>query len=370
MLSKFIRLYSNLSYAKLSIQLSKNLKEKPKDFSKIPFGGVFTNHMIEIDWTEADGWKNPDIKPYQSIILDPSSSVFSYCTECYEGFKVYNNPPHLLTFRPEMNLQRFNSSSQAAGLPTCSETELLKIIDELLKIDKDWVPNIDGHSLYVRPFMIGTHPQLYPVKPKSAKLLVILSPVGSYFPLGFKPISLYCDQTLIRAWPGGHGNKKLGGNYGPTIPHVDSVQAKGYDQILWLSEGKVTESGVMNFFVIWENDQGLELITSPVNHTTLPGVTRDSIIQIAKDWGIFKVSERDYTIDQLVDAIQNQKVLEAFGSGTAAVICPINSIHYKDKNYPIPVKLGNSGEFTKKIFDELISIQYGRKKHIWSHYVI
>lgn len=166
------------------------------------------------------------------MLLDPSSSVFHYCTECYEGFKVYSNPPHILSFRPKSNIDRFNSSAQAAGLPTCDSYELLKLIDELIRLEKDWVPSLPGYSLYVRPNMIGTHAQLGVIKPKSAKIVVILSPVGPYFPEGYKPISLYCDESLIRAWPGGHGDKKIGGNYGPSIIPAEKIRNKGYTQIL------------------------------------------------------------------------------------------------------------------------------------------
>ena len=301
--------------------------------------------------------------------LDPSSSVFHYCTECYEGFKIYSNPPHILSFRPQLNMDRFNYSAQAAGLPTCDPDELLKCICELIKLDREWVPKMDGYSLYVRPIMIGTHAQLGVVKPKSAKIVVILSPVGPYFSGGFQPISLYCDEDLIRAWPGGHGNKKVGGNYSPGLVYLEEIRKKGYGQILWLSNESVTESGVMNFFVLWKNGKELELITSPLNKTVLPGITRDSVIELVQEWGEVKVSQRDFTVHELIAALKENRVVEAFGSGTAAIICPVNLIGYKGVDYEVPTKLGECGEFTKKIYDELLKIQYGKIRHKWNHYI-
>lgn len=369
MLKSLWREFSGLSFNKLVSTLTTAPKAKPADLTKVAFGSIFSDHMLEIDWNEEVGWKAPEIKPYQNLILDPSSSVFHYCTECYEGYKVYYDKPHILTFRPHANMERFKISARAAGLPEFDHFELLKCIDELIRIDKDWVPQTEGYSLYVRPNMIGTHAQLGVVKPKSAKIVVILSPVGPYFPTGYKPISLYCEDTLVRAWPGGHGNRKIGGNYAPGIIHAENVRNKGYGQILWLSEGNVTESGVMNFFVLWKKGDELELITSPINHTVLPGITRDSVLQISREWGLFKVTERNFKIDELIEALEQGNVVEAFGTGTAAVICPVNLIAYKGKDYEVPAKLGNFGEITKKILDELLGIQYGKIRHKWNHYI-
>ena len=365
MLRNLLRSYADLSHSKLILNLSKNLKSKPTDYSKIVFGSVFTDHMLEVDWTESAGWAPPEIKPYQPLKLDPSSSVFHYCTECHEVFKIYSNLPHVLSFRPQDNLIRFNACAEATGLSACDPNELLKCID----IGKEWAPQCSWASLYARPNMIGTHAQLGVVKPKSAKIVVILLPVGPYFVGGFQPLSLYCDESFIRAWPGGHGNKKLGGNYSTGLVHVENIRKKGYREILWLSEEKVTESGIMNFFVLWNNGKELELITSPINSTVLPGITRDSILQLAREWGEFKVSERDYTIHELVSALKQNRVIEAFGAGTAAVICPVNLISYKGDDYQVPIKLGKCGELTQRIYDELLNIQYGKIKHRWNHYI-
>lgn len=365
---RFIRrLYSELSYSRLKVTQSTQLKAKPSDYSKLTFGSVFTDHMLEVDWTEADGWTDPEIKPYQSLSLDPACSVFHYCTECYEGFKVYSNEGKFISFRPDMNMKRFMSSSTAAGLPECDKDELLKCIDALIKLDQSWVPQKQGFSLYVRPNMFGTHAQLSVTKPKKAKIVVILSPVGPYFPTGLKPISLYCDEKIVRAWEGGVGHKKVGGNYASNIIHAERVQKKGYGQVLWLYEGKVTESGVMNFFIVLKQKDGLELVTSPVNDLTLPGVTRDSVLQLHRDEGKLKVSERNYYIDEVIQAFEEGRVVEAFGTGTAAVVCPINMIVYKDKEYAIRNANSDVGDITKYTLDTLINIQFGKIKHKWSH---
>ena len=363
------RYYNELSFSRLKVTRSTSLKPCPTDFSKIPFGSYFTDHMLEVDWTESGGWTDPEIKPHQPLTLDPASSVFHYCTECYEGFKVYRNGSKILTFRPEMNMQRFTFSSDAAGLPMADPKELLKCIEALIKVDRDWVPNNKGYSLYVRPNMFGTHAQLSVACPKLVKLVVIMSPVGPYFRSGLKPIKLYCDESIVRAWPGGVGHRKLGGNYAPGVVHAEMAKSKGYDQILWLSEKKVTEVGVMNFFVVLNHGTHLELITSPIDNTTLPGITRDSVLTLHREEGKIKVTEREYTIDDLIQWIQEGKVEEAFGTGTAAVICPISLLGYKGKNYEIPTKFGESGQLSHYTRELLLSIKHGDNPHKWNYYI-
>ena len=214
MLRNLWRRYAGLSHSKLILNLSKNLKSKSTDYSKIVVDSVFKDHMLEVDWTESAGWAPPEIKPYQPLKLDPSSSVFHYCTECHEVFKVYSNLPHVLSFRPQDNLIRFNASAEAeaAGLPACDPNELLKCID----IGKEWAPQCSWASLYAWPNMIGAHAQLGVVKPKSAKIVVILLPIGPYFVGGFQPIRLYCDESyLVYAF----SNKNL---HKPTRNRIDA----------------------------------------------------------------------------------------------------------------------------------------------------
>jgi len=215
--------------------------------------------------------------------------------------------------------------------------------------------------------MIGTHEKLGVVKPSKAKLFIVSTTVGPYFPEGFKPVALYCDDTKVRAWPGGSGDKKVGGNYAPGIKYTAEINKLGYQQLLWLTNDYVTEVGTMNFFVLWRNKQGeTELITPPLDSTILEGVTRDSIVQLARQWGEFKVSEKKFTIHELCEAINEERVIEVFGAGTACVVCPVKKIFYKGKDYNIPMALGNSGVLTKRILDEVLAIQYGEKRTPWS----
>jgi len=251
--------------------------------------------MLIIDWDEDHGWTSPQIIPYGPLSLDPCSSVFHYGTECFEGLKAYKNPTteKVLLFRPDQNVKRFKKSSHALALPDFDQNELLECIRRYVYTERDWVPNKAGFSLYVRPTMIGTHEKLGVVKPGKAKLFVVSTTVGPYFPEGFKPVSLYADDTKVRAWPGGSGNIKIGGNYAPGIKYTAEINEKGYQQLLWLTNDYVTEVGTMNFFVFWTNKQGeTELITPPLDSTILEGVTRDSILQLAKQWGEFKVTEK------------------------------------------------------------------------------
>lgn len=211
--------------------------------------------------------------------------------------------------------------------------------------------------------MIGTHPVLGVTKSQSAKLFVVMTTVGPYFPTGFKPVNLYCDDTIVRAWPGGAGDKKIGGNYGPTIAHTNKINYLGYQQILWLisdlyTDNNVTEVGAMNFFVYWINKDGeKELVTCPLDSTILPGVTRDSVLALTKQWNEFKVTEKHFTIYEFIEAIEQGRVIEAFGAGTACIVCPVQKIHFKGKDYELPLELGNSGKLTKRLLDRIQSIQ-------------
>ena len=211
------------------------------------------------------------------------------------------------------------------------------------------------------------------------KNYTILAPVGPYYPEGFAPVKLYADPYNVRAWPGGAGGSKIGSNYGPTIRPAVFASQKGYTQVLWLFrssddpwDSEVTEVGTMNLFVLWKNENGeRELITAPLDGTILPGVTRQSVIELAKEWGDCKVSERKYTIREFINALNDGRVEEAFGSGTAAVVSPINEISFLDKSYKVPLGPQDeadkgAGPFARRVWDELTSIQYGRKEHEWS----
>ena len=343
---------------------------------KLKFGATFTDHMLEIDWDASKGWAAPSISPYHKFELDPAASVFHYALECFEGMKAYlDDEGSIRLFRPEMNMRRMAKSMARLGFPELDQDAYLECNKELLKLEKDWIPRGEGFSLYIRPTAISTHPFLGVDRASQVKLYTILSPVGPYYPEGFKPVTLYADKANVRAWPGGTGDTKIGPNYAPTIyPQMRAMQ-KGYSQVLWLfgdkDGGYVTEVGTMNIFVLMKNEAGeTELVTPPLDGTILPGVTRDSILELARSWGDFGVSERLFTISELTRAIQEGRLLEAFGAGTAAVVSPIRRIHFDGVDYDVPLDPSDpnagAGPVTKRFWDTITGIQYGRIPHEWS----
>lgn len=229
-----------------------------------------------------------------------------------------------------------------------------------LSSDQDWIPQGEGYSLYIRPTVISTHPYLGVSTPSSLLLYVITSPVGPYYKSGFAPVRLTADTEYVRAWPGGTGNAKVGGNYAPTMLAADEAAKRGYSQILWTfgDNDEVTEVGAMNvFFLLKKADGGKELVTPPLTRgDILPGVTRQSIIELAKTWGEFEVNERTITLPEIKRAAEEDRLIEAFGAGTAAVVTPISCIQYKGHD----IEIAATGELTKRVFDELMGIQYGR----------
>lgn len=355
--------------SKLTIERTKAPKPKPEK-STLVFGRTFTDHMLEIEWNIEGGWGNPRIVPYHKLELDPSASVFHYAIEVFEGMKAFRGVDgKIRMFRPMANMERMNRSGQRVGLPPIDTKGFLECIKELVRVDQDWIPEGEGFSLYVRPTYISTFPAVGVTAPGSALLYVILSPVGPYYASGWKPVKLICsDEKYCRAWPGGSGCYKVGGNYAITLVPQREAAAKGYSQVLWLYEDKVTEVGTMNFFLFWVNEAGeKELITCPTNtDMILPGVTRQAALDVAREWGEFKVSERDYTMTEVAKAIEEGRVLEAFGTGTAAVVSPVCCISYKGKEYPIVNKdcpSGGIGPITKRIYDEIEGISYGDPKY-------
>lgn len=324
-----------------------------------------------IDWKKDDGWSKPKIVPYQNISLEPSCTVFHYGIECFEGMKAFKDKAgNVRLFRPDSNMNRFNLSAERLALPTFENNELLECIKRLIIIDKDWVPSSHGYSLYIRPTLISTSRTLGVAAPTTALLYVILSPVGPYYSTGFKPVSLLVTDEYIRAWYGGTGKYKVGCNYAPTIKAQLEAEKLGHNQVLWIVNNKITEVGSMNFFLYWKNKKGeKELITPPLTDgVVLPGVIRQSILDLTRKWKQFKVSEENFTIDEVITAAKENRVIEAFGSGTAAVISPVKGIQYKDNYYNIPIKNGNgsAGELAQKLWDSITDIQYGNVQSEWS----
>ncbi|KAJ2651018.1 branched-chain-amino-acid transaminase bat2 [Coemansia sp. RSA 1250] len=355
-------------------KLTKTLTTKPKallDPQQLDFGKNFTDHMLCIKYTEDKGWEAPEIKPYGPLEIDPASFVLNYSVETFEGMKAYRASDGTINlFRPQKNMQRLATSSQRIMLPEFDQEQFLECIKQLVRTDERFVPNDYGYSLYIRPNFIGTEPNLNLKYSREALLYVYLSPVGPYFP---RTVKLYANTEEVRAWPGGVGNYKLGGNYAPALRPAMDVVKKGYDQILWLlgDDHYVTEVGTMNFMIFWITETGeKELVTAPLDGIILPGVTRDSLLELARQWGEFKVSERKVTMPEVVKAIEENRMLEAFGAGTACVVCSVSTILYNGKEYEVPVdpKDPNAvfGPLTKRLRDELLDIQYAKKASPWT----
>lgn len=362
----------SLDSSKLEITKTTTPKGKlPND--QLVFGKTFTDHILEIEWTKEAGWGTPKISPYHNLSLDPSTVVFHYAFELFEGMKAYRDSNNQIrTFRPDKNMVRMNKSAERIVLPTFDGEELIKLMDKFLLVEQDFVPQGAGYSLYLRPTMIGTTASLGVGTPDKALLYVIASPVGPYYGTGFKPVSLEATDYAVRAWPGGVGNRKLGANYAPCIkPQLEAAE-RGYQQNLWLfgDEGYITEVGTMNVFFAFKNAEGKkELVTAPIDGMILDGVTRDSILQLCRERlsSEWTVSERQFTIHEVEEKAAKGELIEAFGAGTAAVVSPIERIGWKGKDIAVPVGSGDAGELTKQIAEWIRKIQYGEEEyHNWS----
>lgn len=336
---------------------SGQLKPKP-DEKALGFGAIFTDHMFVMHYDAAKGWHDAQICRYQNFSLDPAAMALHYGQAIFEGLKAYRGKDNqIYLFRPKDNLRRMNLSASRMCMPTIDTDDVHNALKHLLEIEQDWVPGINGASLYIRPTMIATEAALG-VRPATQYIFfIILSPVGAYYPEGFNPVKIFVTDTYVRAVPGGVGNAKTAGNYAASIMAAVEAQKLGFTQVLWLDavERKyVEEVGTMNiFFVI-----GDEVITPPLSGSILPGITRDSVLTLAKEWGL-NVVERRITIDEVFTAGSNGSLKEVFGTGTAAVISPVGSLYYKGK--ACTVNKGKTGELAQRLFDEMQSMQYGAK---------
>ncbi|XP_068097379.1 branched-chain-amino-acid aminotransferase, cytosolic-like [Hyperolius riggenbachi] len=329
--------------------------------------------MLTIEWTNEKGWGKPHIKPFQNLSLHPASSALHYSVELFEGMKAYRGEDNKVRlFRPTMNMERMHRTALRASLPSFDKAELLECMRRLIDVDREWVPQSNTASLYIRPTFIGTEPSLGVTKSNHALLYIIIGPVGPYFPSGgFNPVSLLADPKYVRAWVGGVGNYKLGGNYGPTIAVQHEASTLGCQQVLWLcgDNHEVTEAGTMNFFMFWINERGdKELLTPPLSGLILPGVTRQSLLDLARQWGEFKVSEESVTMAQVLKGLKDNRVKEVFGAGTACVVCPVKRILYNGQSYHIPT-MENGPDIAKRFLKELTDIQYGRTSSDWAYLV-
>lgn len=341
----------------LKITRAKTLKAKP-DESKLGFGKIFTDHMLTVDYTREKGWHNAEIKPFGLLSIHPASTVLHYGSEIFEGLKAYRCADgSVQLFRPIENARRLNSSAERLGLPQIDENECVELIKKLVEIDQDWVPHNEGTSLYIRPFMFGNDETLGVHSIHAAKFVVILSPVGAYYAEGLNPVRICIETADVRAVRGGTGYAKCGGNYAASVRAGEKAEVKGYSQVLWLDgvERKyIEEVGAMN--VMFKING--EVVTPKLTGSILPGITRKSSLELMRDWGM-NVSERLLSVDELISAVKNGNLEEAWGTGTAAVVSPIGYLFIDGVEYKI--NDNKIGPTTRKLYDELTAIQWGKK---------
>ena len=342
---------------KIEVTLSQNLKEKPQDESKLGFGKIFTDHMFVMNYDEGQGWHSPRIVPYGPIELEPSAMCLHYGQEVFEGMKAYKTDDgRVLLFRPEKNMARLNSSNDRLCIPPIDEAFGVEAVKKLVEIEKDWIPKADGASLYIRPFIFATDPQVGVHPAHHLLFMIILSPVGPYYPEGLNPVSIYVENEYVRAVRGGMGYVKTAGNYAASLKAQDEAEKQNYTQVLWLDgvERKyIEEVGTMNVFFVIDG----EIITPSLDGATLPGITRMSSIELLRSWG-YKVTERKLSIEEVAAANDAGKLEEAFGTGTAAVISPIGELKWNDKI--MTLNGGKIGPISQRLYDQLTGIQRGR----------
>ena len=339
----------------MKVTLTKTKKEKP-DYSKLGFGKYFTDHMLVMDYANG-AWQELQILPYDEFKVDPSTNILHYGQGIFEGMKAYKDKEGKITmFRSNDNIDRMNRSAKRLCMPELDKEKVLEGIKELVKIDSDWIPTEDGTSLYIRPTMIAFEKMLGVHPAHSYKFFVILSPVGSYYANGLKPTKIMVEKEYVRAPLGGTGEAKCMGNYAASLLAGEKANEKGYDQVLWL-DGKdkkyVEEVGAMNMFFVIDGT----VVTPKLVGSILPGITRDSVIQILRKEGI-PIEERRISIKEIAKANKKGKLNEAFGSGTAAVISPVGTLGYKGED--IIINNNEMGKITKFLYEKLTGIQYGK----------
>ena len=340
----------------IKITKTKNPGVMPKE-SELGFGRVFSDHMFVMDWEEGIGWHNERIIPFGNISLHPASTVLHYGAEIFEGLKAYRTESgSIQLFRPLENIKRMNTSAERMCLPQLDEDMALEILEAFVKLEERWVPYSFGTSLYLRPYMFGNDESLGVHTVKRATYMIIASPSGSYYKEGINPVKIIIENEDVRTVRGGTGYAKCGGNYAASTRAGERASKKGYSQVLWLDgvERKyIEEVGAMN--VMFKING--EIVTPALTGSILPGITRKSCIEVLKSFG-YKVSERLLSVDELIGALKEGKLEEAWGTGTAAVVSPIGKLMYDDVEYD--VNGGKIGEVTQKLYDTLTGIQWGK----------
>lgn len=340
----------------LDIKVTKSKKPKEKQQGNLGFGNWFTDHMFLMDYTEGKGWHDPRIVPYGDLALSPASMVFHYGQEMFEGMKAYRDSEgNSFLFRPDMNAKRSNQTCDRLCMPQMKEEDYVDAVKALVKLDEDWIPRAKGTSLYIRPFMIATQPYLGVDVSENYLFIIILSPSGAYYEHGLAPVGIWIEDDYVRAVRGGTGFAKTGGNYVASMKAQEKAHKEGYAQVLWLDgvERKyVEEVGAMNIFFKIDG----KIITPALNGSILPGITRDSVLTLCREWGL-PTEERQFSVEELLKAQKSGALEEVFGTGTAAVISPVGKLRYKED--VMEIGDGTIGTISQKIYDALTGIQLG-----------
>lgn len=329
------------------------------------FGTNFSDHTAVIDWTAEAGWQNARVEAYAPITLDPAAAVLHYAQEVFEGMKAYRHSDGgIWTFRPFANAARMNRSARRMALPELDEQDFVQSLEQLVSTDRDWVPSGEGEALYLRPFMFASEAFLGVRPAKEISYRVIASPAGNYFGGELKPVKIWVSRDYVRAAPGGTGAAKTGGNYAGSLLPQQQAAEKGCDQVLFLDplhDNAIEELGGMNVFLVTDDGR---IITPELTGTILEGITRDSVLQLARDRGL-TVEERRITLDEWEAGVNDGTITEVFACGTAAVITPIGELLDGEKT----IASTGTGEVTQAIREELLGIQTGavEDRHGWMH---
>lgn len=348
----------------ISLTRTRTPHPRPAD-SSLSFGKVFTDHMFVMNYTEEKGWHDPRVVPYAPFSLDPATSVLHYGQAIFDGLKAFRGADGTIRlFRAQRHAERLNKSARALCIPELDVNLVRRSFEAIVAADHEWVPSTPGTALYIRPTIIATDVMLGVHPSHSYTYFVICSPVGAYYKEGVKPVRILASDNHVRAVKGGLGEAKTAANYAASLSGQAEAEKQGYTQVLWLDgvERKwIDEVGTMNIMM----KIGDEVITPPLAGTILDGVTRNSILQLLRDWG-HKVSERPISIDEVMAAGRDGSLKEMWGTGTAAVVSPVGELGYKGEN--IKIGGGQTGELTQKLYDAIVGIQYGRAPdaHGWT----
>ena len=341
----------------LDIKIERTTTPKEKPTGKLGFGKIFTDHMFIMNYTNGKGWHDPRIVPFQDITLSPAAMVYHYGQEMFEGLKAYKGVNgETLLFRPDMNGKRTNDTNDRLCIPQIPVEDFVQAVKAVVKVDEDWIPTDPGTSLYIRPFIIATEPFLGVDVSDTFLFMIILSPSGAYYESGLAPVGIWIEDDYVRAVRGGMGYAKTGGNYAASLAAQVKAHDGGYSQVLWLDgvERKyIEEVGAMNIFFKIDG----KIVTPMLNGSILPGITRNSVLQLCRSWGM-DVEERKISVDELLEAQKNGKLEECFGTGTAAVISTVGKLRYKDD--VMVIGGGEIGPVSQKIYDTVTGIQLGK----------